>query len=82
MPRFYLDVSIGDDFTRDDVGIDYESLAVAEYHAARSAVEIGHDVLPEGRAPKVSVRVRDADGFLLLTVDVAMTVRRTARALM
>jgi hypothetical protein len=81
LPRFYFDVSVGDDFTRDDVGFEYESLAVAEYEAARAASEIGHDALPKRRASEVCVRVRDGDGFLLLTVDVSMTMRRTARAL-
>jgi hypothetical protein len=70
---------VGDDFTRDDVGFEYESLAVAEYYAARTAAEVSQDALPKGRATEV--RVRDGDGFLLLTVEVSMTLRRTVRAL-
>jgi hypothetical protein len=81
LPRFYFDVSVGDDFTRDDVGFEYESLAVAEYQAARAASEIGHDALPKRRVSEVCVKVRDKDGHLLLTVDVSMTIRRTIRAL-
>ncbi|MEE1614007.1 DUF6894 family protein [Microvirga sp. CF3016] len=79
MPRFYFDVSVGDDFTRDDVGFEYESLAVAEYYAARIASEVSQDALPKGLTSVV--RVRDGDGFLLLTAEVTMTLRRTARAL-
>jgi hypothetical protein len=79
LPRFYFDVSVGDDFTRDDVGFEYESLAVAEYYAARTATEVSQDALPKGLTSVV--RVRDRDGFLLLTVEVSMTLRRTARAL-
>jgi hypothetical protein len=52
LPWFYFDVSVGDDFTRDDVGFEYESLAVAEYEAARAASEISHDVLPKRRRPR------------------------------
>ena len=81
MPRFYLDVSVGDDFTRDDVGFDYDSLEIAEYEATRAASEIGHDALPKRRTSDACVKVRDKDGDLLLTVDVLMRVRRTIRAL-
>ncbi|HZH12088.1 MAG TPA: hypothetical protein VEZ24_17185 [Microvirga sp.] len=80
MPRFYFDVSVGDDFNPDDTGFVYESLATAEYYAARTAAEISQDVLPKRRASEVSVQVRDGDGLLLFTVELAMTVRRTARA--
>ena len=73
MPRFYFDVSVGDDFTRDDVGFEYE--------ASRAAAEISQDALPRRRASEVCVRVRDGDGLLLFTVEVTMNVRRTARAL-
>ena len=81
MPRFYLDVSVGDDFTRDDVGFDYDSLEVAEYEATRAAAEIGHDALLRRRTSEACVKVRNKDGYLLLTVDVSMAVRRTIRAL-
>jgi hypothetical protein len=81
VPRFFFDVSVGDDFTRDDLGFEYESLAVAEYEATRAAAEISHDVLPKRRASDVCVRVRDGDVYLLFTVDVLMNLRRTARAL-
>lgn len=81
MPRFYFDVSVGDDITRDDVGFECESLAVAEYEAARTAAEISQDALPKRRASEVCVQVRDGDGYLLFTVEVTMSMRRTARAL-
>jgi hypothetical protein len=80
LPWFYFDVSVGDDFTRDDVGFEYESLAVAEYEAARAASEISHDVLPKRRASEICVRVRDGDDLLLFTVEVSMNVRRTVGA--
>jgi len=79
LPRFYFDVSVGDDFTHDDVGFEYESLEVAEYYATRTAAEVSQDALSKGH--NTVVRVRDGDGFLLLTVEVSLTLRRTARAL-
>jgi hypothetical protein len=83
VPRYYFDVSVGDDFTRDDVGFEYENLAVAEAEAARAAAEISQDALPKRRTSDVCVvvRVRDGDGLLLFTVEVSMNVRRTVRAL-
>ena len=81
MPRFYFDVSVGDDFTRDDVGFEYEDFAVAEDEAARAAAEISRDALLKRRASEACIRVRDGDGLLLFTVEVAMNVRRTVRAL-
>ena len=81
MPRFYLDVSVGDDFTRDDVGFDYDSMEISEHEVTRAAAEISLDALPRRRTSEARVQVRDKDGYLLLTVDVSMTVRRTIRAL-
>jgi hypothetical protein len=72
---------VGDDFTRDDVGYEYESLAITEYEAARAAAEISQDALLKRRSSEVCVRVRDEHGLLLLTVEVSINVRRTARAL-
>lgn len=76
MPRLYFDVSVGDDFTHDDVGFDYESLEVAEREAARAAAEISRDALPKRRASEVCVQVRDEHGEPVLSVAMSMTVRR------
>jgi hypothetical protein len=81
LPCFYFDVSIGDDFTRDDEGFEYEDLEMAEYAATRVATEISHHVLPKRRTPDVCVKVRDGGGFLLFSVEVLMRVRRTAHGL-
>ncbi len=81
MPRFYFDVLDGDRLVRDDAGLELASLEVAEYEATRAAAEISHDALPRRRTSEACVKVRDKDGYLLLTVDVSMAVRRTIRAL-
>jgi hypothetical protein len=81
MPWFYLDASVGDDFIRDDVGAEYESIGAAEYAATNVAAVIGHDRLPRYRSSEVCVKLRDERGLLLLTVEVLMTVRRTIHAL-
>jgi hypothetical protein len=70
LPRFYPDVSVEDDLTRDDVGFDYDSLEAAEFEATRAVSEISHDGLPKRRISDVCVKVGNQDGCLLLTVDV------------
>jgi hypothetical protein len=74
--RFYFDVLDGDGSTRDDEGLELESLDAAEYMAAQAAAEIGRDRLPKSDAREVSITVRDEHGKPVLTVTVAMNVRR------
>jgi hypothetical protein len=76
MPRFYFDVREGPQFTPDNEGLEFNSLDAAEYEAARAAAEIGREDLPKGKASEVTVEVRDEHGQRVLTVAVAMTVRR------
>jgi len=76
MPRFYFDVREGDSFTRDTDGLEFNGLNAAEYEADRAAAEIGREDLPKGKAREVTVEVRDEHGQPVLTVAVAMTVRR------
>jgi uncharacterized membrane protein len=81
VPHFYFDVRDGNNFTRDDVGVEFDTLDAAKFAAATAAAEMGRDRLPKGDAREVTIEVKDEKGFLLLTVTVAMTVRETARAL-
>jgi hypothetical protein len=80
VPRFYFDVREGAELTPDNEGLEFGSLEAAEYEAARAAAEIGRDDLPKGKARDVTVEVRDEHGRQVLTVTVAMTVRRTKPA--
>ena len=73
-------MSTGDDFTRDDEGLELASLEVAERKAKRGAAEIGRGSLPKG-CPEINVQVRDEHGERVLTVTVSMTVRREALVL-
>jgi hypothetical protein len=82
VPLFYFDVSAGDGSARYYEDLELDSLKAAEDRAIFAAAEIGHDRWPKGRTSEVCLRVKDEDGFLLLTVDIpSMTVRRTVRAL-
>jgi uncharacterized membrane protein len=81
VPHFYFDVREGDSFTRNDAGLEFDSLDEAAAEAANSAAEIGRDRLPEGQAPEIMVEVRDEHGERVLTVTVSMIIRREACAL-
>ncbi|WP_036345915.1 hypothetical protein [Microvirga sp. BSC39] len=81
MPRFYFDVREDGEIIPDQEGLECESLDAAEHLAAVSAADIGRDLLPKGNAREITIEVKDGDGFLLVTVTVAMSVRRTVRAL-
>ncbi|MPR11351.1 DUF6894 family protein [Microvirga tunisiensis] len=77
MPRFYFDLSTGDDLARDDEGLELASLEAAEREAKRGAAEMSCHSLPKG-CPEISVQVRDEHDERVLTVTVSMTVRREA----
>jgi hypothetical protein len=76
LPRFYFDVREGARVSRDDVGLDLESLDIAEGEAIRAAADISRDSLPKGRASEFMVEVRDEHGQQVLIVAMSMMVRR------
>ncbi len=81
MPCFYFDASVGKNFTRDDHGLELESLDEAEAEALRAAAGISHGSVPKGDCSNVGVQVMDEHGQPVLTVAVAMAVHRMAQAL-
>jgi hypothetical protein len=76
LPRFYFDVREGARVSRDDVGLELESLDAAETEAIRAAAGISHDSLPRNRASEIMVEVRDEQSQQVIIVAVSMTVRR------
>jgi hypothetical protein len=76
VPRFYFDVREGAQVTRDDVGLDLESLDAAEAEAIRAAAGISRESLSRGRASEIMVQVRDELGEQVIIVAISMTVRR------
>jgi hypothetical protein len=74
--RFYFDVREGARVTRDEIGLDLESLDVAEAEAIRAAAGISRDSLPRGCASEIMVQVRDERGEQVIIVALSMTVRR------
>ena len=81
VPRFYFDVSVGGDLTRDDEGFQLDDLKDARDKAVEAAADIAREALPKNPDLEVSVQVRDEGGFLLFTAGVTMAFRQTVRAL-
>ena len=76
MPRFYFDVREGAQVTCDEIGLDLETLDVAEAEAIRAAAGISRDSLPGGNASEIMVQVRDKRCEQIIIVVISMTVRR------
>ena len=76
MPRFYFDVREGARFIPDEEGVEFDSLDVAEYEAARAAAEMGRDRLPKGDAREVTVELKNEHRQRVLTVTVSMETHR------
>jgi len=76
MARFYFDVWIGEHVTRDETGLLLASLSDAEDGAIRAAAGIGHDSMPRRNCSEIVVQVRDEQNYSVLTMVLAMSVRR------
>ena len=76
MPRFYFDVREGTRFVPDEVGLEFDSLDVAEREAARAAAEIGRDRLPKSDARDITVELKNEHRQRVLTVTVTMEIHR------
>ncbi len=76
MPRFFLHVRDGDQFTEDPEGSDLPDLKAARAEAALAACEIAAERLEAGKPPRAGeFEIRDAVGRLLATVPMpAMSV--------
>jgi hypothetical protein len=76
VPRFYFDVRAGERLLPDEEGVEFESLDAAEREAAEATAEIGPDRLLKDDAREVTVEVRNEHRQRVLTVTVAIEVRR------
>jgi hypothetical protein len=79
VPRFYFDTQEGATFTLDDEGVEFSDLDDAERAAAVAAAEMARDCLPKGGDRDLTIEVRDEYQKHVLTVTVAMTIKRIDR---
>ena len=79
MPRFYFDLLLGSDFSRDEVGYEIDSLHAAEIEAMRTAAELTRDRLLKMQSATpddIRIEVTDEHRQPVLTVTVSIQVER------
>jgi hypothetical protein len=75
VPRYYFDVSDGDTFTKDDVGLELDGIEAARAEARKALPDIARDVLPEGGDRRtMTIRVRDEAGKVLITATLSLLI--------
>ena len=65
MPRFYFDSRYGDDFTEDDIGVDFLTIDQATKAAMRALAEMYFELAPSAARRVLSIEVRDNHGPLI-----------------
>lgn len=64
--RFFFDMRDGEDFARDDIGVDLRSTHAARLQATIALTEMARDYLPtDGDHRNLGIEVRNAEGVLL-----------------
>ena len=74
MPRFYFDLREGEELALDEVGLECDSLEVAEHEAIQAAAEICRYRLPEGGTSAVTIEPRNEQRRRVLTVTISVEV--------
>ena len=62
MPRFFFDVSDGDTFVRDEVGLELRDLDQVRTEAIDALPDIAREALPDGDETLFAVEARDEGG--------------------
>lgn len=65
MPLYFFDTRDNDQFTEDDVGVEFPGLDAVKVESARALAEIARDVIPGSLKRELSVEVRDTIGPVL-----------------
>jgi hypothetical protein len=78
MPRFYFDVRDGENFTRDNEGLDFDGIRQAQTEAARMLAEMMKEAMPDGSRCDMGVEVRDEAKRPLLKVQLTFAVEPLA----
>lgn len=59
MPRFYFDSRDGEQFIRDDEGLEFADAEVARIEASAALAEMARDALPKSHRRELAIEVRD-----------------------
>jgi hypothetical protein len=61
MPLYYFDTRDGDNFIRDELGLELDGIEQARDEATRGMADLARDALPGSVRRELSVQVRDHD---------------------
>ncbi|MCE7029658.1 DUF6894 family protein [Jiella avicenniae] len=73
MPHHYFDVTDEDRFFRDETGLPCPDEAAVRDAAIRALPTMARDVMPDGDAHQIAVRVRDGDGRYVSEASLTLT---------
>jgi hypothetical protein len=66
MPHYFFDTRDGDDFIRDNEGIELDGIEAARDEATRGLTDLAKDALPGALRRELAVEVRDGADHALL----------------
>ena len=75
VPRFYFDIRDGEQFIRDDEGLDYPDIEAARDSATVALAEMAKDALPRAELHHIAIEVRDEAKEPLLMAELTFEVR-------
>ena len=75
VPRFYFDIRDGDQFIRDEYGLDYPNIETARDSATIALAEMAKEALPRAERHHIAVEVRDEAKEPLLMAELTFEVR-------
>jgi hypothetical protein len=76
VPLFYFDVRDGDEFIRDDEGLEYPDIEIARDEAARALADMAKDALPGPLVREMAIEVRDSAKEPLLRAALKFEIQR------
>ena len=80
MPLYFFDSHDGDDFIRDEEGVELDGLEAARDEATAALAGIAKDALPKTTARELSIEVRDECDRLLIRASLWFEVQVLAAA--
>ncbi|WP_102958382.1 DUF6894 family protein [Mangrovicella endophytica] len=74
MPRFFIDMSDDETFSRDDAGLVFKDVEEAKNAAVATLADMAREALPDGDARTFLAIIRGEDGGMLLQANLTLKV--------
>ena len=80
MPRYFFDSHDGEDFIRDDEGVELDGIEAARDEATAALAGIAKDALPRSTRRELSIEVRDESDRQIIRASLWFEVQVLAAA--